>query len=58
VADEIPDELYQVNLRTGTSTKIATPDTDLHVSSLSVNADGTTLFVHDAFTGTIKKLNL
>lgn len=58
VADDIPDELYKVDLRNGTTSKIATPETDLNVGSLSLSSDGTTLFVHDAFTKTIKKLNL
>ncbi|MBI4122108.1 MAG: hypothetical protein HY461_02145 [Parcubacteria group bacterium] len=58
VADDVPDELFKVDLRTGTTSKVATPETDINVASLTVSEDGKTLFVHDSFTKTIQKINL
>lgn len=58
VADNIPDEFYKVDLRTGTTSKLATPEANINVAALSLSADGQTLFVHDRFSKTIKKLSL
>lgn len=58
VTDTIPDELYKVDTNTGTITKIATPASQVNVESLQLSADGKTLFIHDKFTGAIKKVQV
>ncbi len=58
VTDSIPDELYKIDTDTGTVTKIATPASQVNVESLQLSADGKTLFIHDTFTGGIKKVQV
>lgn len=58
VTDAIPDQLYRVDLTTGTVARVAAPETNVNVSSLTVSDDGKTLFIHDGFTKTIKKIDL
>lgn len=58
VADSIPDDLYKVDTNTGAVTKIASPATQVNVESLQLSEDGKTLFIHDSFTGAIKKMQV
>lgn len=58
VADDISDDLMRVDIAAGTVTRVATPATTVNVQSLQVSADGKTLFIHDGFTQTIKKVQL
>lgn len=58
IANDIPDDIYQVNLTNGAITKTATPTTDLNVERMTVSEDGSTLFVQDRFTGSVKKIQL
>lgn len=58
VANDIPDDIYHVNTETGNVTRVAIPETDINVKQLSVSDDGKTLFIHDRYTNTVKKVQV
>lgn len=58
VADNIPDNIYEINLDTGATTRLAIPEEILNVESLSVTDDGSQLFIHDRLTGSVRKIRL
>ena len=58
VADTTPDDIYRVDLTTGTQTKIATPEGDHTVDKLMPSSDGQYLFFTDRGSGLINKIKL
>lgn len=54
----IPDDIYRVNLKTGVSTKISTPDQIHPVRQPIVSADGKQLIFTDSVTGRLYKYDL
>lgn len=63
LAKETTDDIYQINLSTGQKTKVAIPvdvngNESASVESMSVSADGSTLYYVDAITGRLNKINL
>lgn len=58
VADDIPDDLYRVDLNTGQSTRLAIPATSLNVQALRVSENGDELFIHDKFSGEVRSMLL
>jgi hypothetical protein len=58
VADDIRDYLVEIDLSTGSSSVLAIPESNLNVESIQVSADGSSVFIHDRFSNTIKKINL
>jgi Tol biopolymer transport system component len=58
LADDIPDYLYKVNLRTGSKTLIADPYGNFHLTNLQVSPDGSTLYFVDGFTDTLQSIKL
>lgn len=58
VADGNADDIYRVNLTNGSVSRVALPSTDINVNQLTVSGDGSTLFIHDRFTQTIKKIQV
>jgi hypothetical protein len=58
VADDIPDEIYQVDLETGRTSLLAIPVANINVQAITQSDDGSELFIHDRFTNQIKKISL
>ena len=58
LADDNPDELYKIDLRTGTKTLVAIPDGQFNMENLIVNNNQSQLFFSDKNTGLIHKINL
>lgn len=63
LALETTDDIYQINLTTGQKTKVAVPvdvngNESTSVESMSISADGSTLYYVDALTGKLNKINL
>lgn len=58
IADDIADNLVEVDLTTGQSRTIAIPSDRINVSDITVNDDGTTAMIQDSFSGTIVKIDL
>ncbi|MBU1032751.1 MAG: hypothetical protein ABII13_05400 [Patescibacteria group bacterium] len=54
----VPDDVYRVNLRTGVSTKINTPDQIYPISNPVVSADKSKLIFSDASTGRLYEYDL
>ncbi len=58
LADEYPDRLYEVNVRTGLKKLIAIPDNDYNMTNLIVSANGYYLYFTDKTTGLIHQIRL
>ncbi len=58
MAQDTTDQLYKVNLETGSKQLVATPDQDFNISDIQVSEDGSTLFFTDAQTERIHKIDL
>ena len=58
MADNTADDIYKINVQTGTKTKIATPDQDFNIVEMTVSADGSNLFFNDKATGLLHKIKL
>lgn len=58
MSDNVPDNFYKVDLKTGLKTLIATPYTAATAKNVSVSADGKYLFFTDQATGKINRIQL
>lgn len=63
LAKQTTDDIYQINLTSGQKTKVAVPvdvngNESTSVESMSISADGSTLYYVDALTGRLNKINL
>ncbi len=58
VADDIEDEIYRVDLQTGSVSRIAIPLENIHVNQLVVSEEEDVIYIHDGFTNQVKALNL
>jgi len=54
----LPDHVYEVDLLTGRSTRIAIPDESTTMSSLSVSSDGAQLYFKNERTGRLELIRL
>lgn len=57
IANSTPDHIERIDLRSGTARTIARPETDMTIDTMSVSADGSTLFFTD-LGGTLRKMQL
>lgn len=58
VADDIPDDIYKIDLSTGLSNRIARPDGDYTIEELIISEDGSQLYFVEKDNNTIHKLKL
>jgi Tol biopolymer transport system component len=58
IANSTPDNLYEINLTTGTKKLIAIPEDQTTMQNIMVSSDGRYLYFTDANTGKISKINL
>jgi hypothetical protein len=58
MAENTADDIYKVDIQSGTKTKIAIPEQDLTVVDIGVSADGSNLFFNDKSTGQLHKIKL
>ncbi len=58
IADNIPDYIYKVNLKTGSKSFVAEPEYDYTIENMQVSEDGKTLFFTDKATGALRSLKL
>ncbi|MFA5247762.1 MAG: hypothetical protein WC415_00750 [Patescibacteria group bacterium] len=58
MAQYTKDNLYKINLKSGQTILVATPDGNYNMSNLSVSADGKNLFFSDANNGKLQKIQL
>lgn len=58
LARDIPDQIFRVNIETGTKTLVGSPLEGASVSNPSVSADGRYLFYTDARTGVLREMQL
>jgi len=58
VADNIPDYIYKVNLKTGSKSFVAEPELDYTIDSMQISEDGTNLFFTDKLSGNIHTIKL
>lgn len=58
IARGIPDDIYKVNLVTGSSSLLARLDIPLPISSLVLSEDNRYIYFTDAITGTLRKIQL
>ncbi|MDP3244133.1 MAG: hypothetical protein Q8M83_00545 [bacterium] len=57
-AENVADDIYKVDLLSGTSSLIAIPDTDFNIDNILVTTDEKELYFTDRFTGLLHKINL
>lgn len=58
VANEIPDTLYKIDLKTGLKSVAAVPEENYSMQNLIVTADKSILYFTDNATGQVHKINL
>lgn len=58
LANSVPDSIYRINLDTGTSTRVAVPETPQSIDHLIVSPDGRQLFFTDQASGVLQKIQL
>lgn len=58
IANSVPDNLYEINLITGTKRMIAIPEQNATMQNIMVSGDGKYLYYTDANTGQISKIDL
>jgi len=58
LATGIPDSIYMINTKTGSTTLVGEPDTPTSMTNLNVSDDGSVLFFQNEFSGTLKKMQL
>jgi Tol biopolymer transport system component len=58
MAENIADDIYKVDIKTGTKTKVATPDQDMTIVEMAVSPDGSNLYFNDRTTGQLHKIKL
>lgn len=58
VADDIPDNIYKINITTGAKKFIARPSDNATVENIFISEDETSLYYTDKATGLLKKINL
>lgn len=58
IADQTPDSIYRVNIKTGSQTKIADPEGDHTVGQLMLSPDGKMLYFTDKASGSLNKMQL
>lgn len=58
LANNIADAIYRVNVETGTSERVAVPQTPQSIETLTVSADGSRLFFTDQATGILQQIRL
>lgn len=58
IADQIPDQIYEVDLSTGSTSLLAIPEDDLNVQSIIVSEEGDQLFIQDRITGKLKRIQI
>lgn len=58
IADGIPDDIYKLDVRTGSSSLLAELDIPIPVGSILLSPDERYLYFTDAFTGSLGKIKL
>lgn len=58
LADGIPDQIFEVNLRTGVTSLLAIPEEDLNVENIILSSDGSQLFIQDGLSGRLKRIDI
>lgn len=58
LANNTPDYLYKINLRTGSKTLIADPYGEYNIEQIQITGDGTDLYFIDGLTGTMHNIKL
>lgn len=63
ILDDVPDEIYKIDVNTGSKTKVAVPvdangNPAYNVETMSISPDGDYLYFVDGMTGQIVKINL
>jgi Tol biopolymer transport system component len=58
LADQIPDQIYKINTKTGAKQLVAVPDQDITISNLFVDASGNNLYFTNKNSGSINKIKL
>jgi len=58
IADGVADDLYRVNLTTGSQTRIATPEGGHTIESIMLSPDGSTLYFTDKGSGILNTMKL
>ena len=58
IADDVPDDIYKVDITTGVTTRVAIPVENLQVKQLQVSEDGSSLYIINGFSGSVQKIDL
>ncbi|HNW55913.1 MAG TPA: hypothetical protein PKN62_02445 [bacterium] len=58
LSNQIPDNIYKINIKTGSQQLIAIPENDTTIDSLFVSSDGSSLYFTDKNDSSINKINL
>lgn len=58
IADDIPDYIYKVNLKTGAKSFVAEPEYNYTIEQIQVSEDGSTLFFTDKTTQALHSIRL
>lgn len=58
VANSTPDNLYEIDLSTGTQKRIAVPERDTTIQNIMVSGDGNSLYYTDANNGQIFQIKI
>ncbi len=58
IANTTPDNIYRIDLSTGSTTLVATPETPQTIDSLIIPADGNAVFFRNAQTGQLQEITL
>jgi Tol biopolymer transport system component len=58
IADDIPDYIYKVNLKTGVKSFVAEPEYSYTIETMQVSEDGEVLYFTDKLTKSLHTINL
>lgn len=58
LSNQIPDQIYKINTKTGSQQLIAVPENDTTINNLFISPDGSTLYFTNKNDSSINKINL